>query len=174
MNSASDGLTTTQKGSITEYAVATALMLGSSGRLSAFTPLADDHGIDLVVFDKQTGTMLPVQVKSWTKAPSRRGTVQFDVQKTTYSDGSTSVLIAVLFDPAEASIRMSWLLSLSDVPSVSVSRAGKYALTPSVRPGSSDRYKAFRHDSVQSMVGAVIDHVEGRQGPQLRAAAEGE
>ena len=78
------GLTSTQKGSITEYAVATALMLASGGRLSAFTPLADDHGVDLIVFDKRTGAMLPVQVKSWAGRPSPAGRVQFDVQRKTF------------------------------------------------------------------------------------------
>jgi hypothetical protein len=137
-------------------------MLGSSGRLSAFTPLADDHGVDLIVFDKQTGVMMPVQVKSWTKAPGARGTVQFDVQKTTYSGTAESILIAVLFEPAEAVIRMSWLMSMDEIPNKSVSRKGKYALSPSVRPDTSDRYRDFRHDDLQSLVAAVIEKIEVR------------
>ena len=167
MRGSPDGLTTTQKGSITEYAVATALMLGSGGRLSAFTPRADDHGVDLIVFDKQTGAMLPVQVKSWMGAPGPAGTVQFDVQKTTFGGSAESILIAVLFDPAGASIRMSWLMSMGEVPDNSVSRKGKYALSPSVRPGTSDRYRRFRHDSLRSLVAAVIERIEacGRRPP---------
>jgi hypothetical protein len=155
-----DGLTSTQKGSITEYAVATALMLGSDGRLSAFAPLADDHGVDLIVFDKRTGAMLPVQVKSWTREPGPNGTVQFDVQKTTFDGNGASVLIAVLFDAADAAIRMSWLVPMGDVPANSVSQRGKYALSPSTRPETSDRYRAFRHDDLQSLVAATVAAVE--------------
>jgi len=164
MSASKDGLTSTQKGSITEYAVATALMLGSGGRLSAFAPLADDHGIDLIVFDKRTGAMLPVQVKSWAGAPSPAGRVQFDVQKKTFAGDTESALIAVLFDAAEASISMSWLMSMSEVPGNSVSQKAKYALSPSVRPGSADRYRRFRHDDLGSLIAAVIARMEAPRG----------
>lgn len=159
------GLTSTQKGSITEYAVATALMLASEGRLSVFTPLADDHGIDLIIYDKRSEAMLPVQVKSWTKSPSARGTIQFDVQKTTFEGGSASVLIAVLFEPARAAIKLSWLMSMDEVAEGSVSRRDKYALSPSVREETTDRYRRFRHDDLGSLVSAVIEKLRAISAP---------
>ncbi len=154
------GLSSTQKGLITEYAVATALMLASKGQLSVFTPLADDHGIDLIVYDKVSGSMLPVQVKSWNKSPSQRGTIQFDVQKTTFSKSTPSILIAILFDQKEASIKMSWLMSMEEVSELSNSRHDKYALVPSVRKETSDRYRPFRYDDLDALVQAVIEKLQ--------------
>ena len=48
------GLTSTQKGTVNEYLVAALIVLASSGRLSPFVPLSDDHGIDLIALDKAT------------------------------------------------------------------------------------------------------------------------
>ena len=51
--------------------VASALLIASNGRLSPFAPLADDHGIDLIVLDKVTRRTLAIQVKSAIASPSR-------------------------------------------------------------------------------------------------------
>lgn len=65
-------------------------MLRSEGRLSPFSPVADDDGIDLLIYDKLTGRALPAQVKSRTVALKRRGkedrgnTVHFEVRKATF------------------------------------------------------------------------------------------
>ena len=57
-------LTSTQIGAIGEDIVASGLMIASHGRLSPFQPVADDDGIDLLIYDKKTGKALPIQVKS--------------------------------------------------------------------------------------------------------------
>ncbi|MCH8158120.1 MAG: hypothetical protein IID18_10300 [Nitrospinae bacterium] len=44
------GITTTQIGAIGEHIAASQLMLASQGRLSPFLPMADDDGIDLLIF----------------------------------------------------------------------------------------------------------------------------
>lgn len=51
--------TSTQLGAIAEILIANALMVHSGGRLSPFTAMADDDGIDLLVYDKQSGQALP-------------------------------------------------------------------------------------------------------------------
>ena len=56
-------LSSTQKGKVTEQLVAATLILASNGRLSPFVPLSDDHGIDLMVLDKDTHKTLTIQVK---------------------------------------------------------------------------------------------------------------
>ncbi len=73
-------LTSTQKGKVTEQLVASALLIASNGRLTPFVPLADDHGLDLIVLDKVTRRSISIQVKS-AIANASRGTVQFDVRK---------------------------------------------------------------------------------------------
>ena len=52
-------VTATQKGAIGESIVAIQLIVESGGRLSPFEPLADDDGIDLLIYDKQTGYSAP-------------------------------------------------------------------------------------------------------------------
>ncbi|MEQ8282918.1 MAG: hypothetical protein RIC04_14270 [Parvibaculum sp.] len=66
-------VTSTQIGAIGEAAVASALILGSGGRLAPFRPFADDDGVDLLVFDKVTRKAVPVQVKA---APASTGAVR--------------------------------------------------------------------------------------------------
>lgn len=68
--------TSTQIGSIAENLVANALMVASHGRLSPFWPVADDDGIDLLIYDKESGRALPAQVKSRTVALKRRGSAK--------------------------------------------------------------------------------------------------
>ncbi len=65
----SDGhrLTSTQIGAIGESVVAVGLTLTSKGRLAPFKPFADDDGIDLLIYDKETKRALPIQIKSRTK-----------------------------------------------------------------------------------------------------------
>ncbi len=156
------GLTPTQKAAITESAVATALMIASDGRLSVFTPVADDHGVDLIVYDKATGAMLPLQVKSWTAGPGAKNIIQFDVQKSTFIETRDQALILVLFDRASASIAMSWMMPTSEVTASSVSGKEKYALTPSVSPNTRDRYVKFRHSDVDSLIAAVVAMLESQ------------
>jgi hypothetical protein len=60
-------VTSTQIGTLAENLVANSLLLESDGRLSPFNPVADDGGIDLLIYDKDTGNAIPLQVKSRTK-----------------------------------------------------------------------------------------------------------
>ena len=156
------GLTTSQKGAISEYFVATALRAASDGRLSPFVPLSDDHGIDLIVLDKKTGRSVSVQVKSWIggAAPSRR-TVQFDVRKATYRADGGAVLLAVVLRPTPISMEACWLIPMSEVPRLAVERPEKYALSPSRAADSNDRYSPYRHADVPSLVAALIGVLGG-------------
>ena len=157
------GLTTSQKGTISEYFVATALMTASDGRLSPFVPLSDDHGVDLIVLDKETGRSVSVQVKSWIgRAAPSRGTVQFDVRKATYRADEGAVLLAVVLRPSTVSMEVSWLIPMSEVPRLAVDRPGKYALSPSRAPDTNDRYSPYRHADVQSLVAGVVQVLESR------------
>lgn len=154
------GLTSTQKGAVTEQAVAIALVLASNGRLSPFAPLADDHGIDLIVADKETGVLLPLQVKSWTGEPTKSGTIQFDVQKKTFREQAETLLVGLLFDTKSASIRQSWLMTMDDVERLASNYVEKFALRPSVRQDTNDKYRPFRHETVRSLVNAIQRRIE--------------
>ncbi|HMN39054.1 MAG TPA: hypothetical protein PKD49_15270 [Hyphomicrobium sp.] len=148
-------LTSTQKGTVTEYLVAASIVLASSGRLSPFVPLSDDHGIDLIALDKATQRSVCLQVKSAVASPKRK-TVQFDVQKSTFKPAPDVLLLAILFEPATVSVGTSWLIPMAEVPSVSVDQADKYALTPSMAALSKDRYQRYRHEGPHSLVAALL------------------
>lgn len=146
-------LTHTQVGTVGEITVASQLMLLSEGRLTSFLPLADDDGIDLLVFDKLTGKSLPVQVKARTKRTFRKPwTVQFDVRKKTYNDRDGAFVLAILLDTATGSIDRSWLVSMSVLPEVAGSRRDKYIMVPSANDHSSDRYSPYRCDTMAEVV----------------------
>ena len=95
MDTSSLTLTSTQKGKVTEQLVAGALLVASNSRLAPFVPLADDHGIDLIILDKLTRRTLAIQVKS-AIANGTRGTVQFDVRKATYNASANEYLLMVV------------------------------------------------------------------------------
>jgi len=57
------GPTSTQIGAIGECLVAAGILEASQGRLSPFKPIADDDGMDLLLFDKQTRRAIPLQIK---------------------------------------------------------------------------------------------------------------
>lgn len=158
------GLTSTQKGKVNEYLVAASILLTSSGRLSPFVPLSDDHGIDLIALDKVSQRSLCLQVKS-AVASAKRKTVQFDVQKSTFRPVPNLLLLAVLFEPTTVSIGTSWLIPMADVPSVSVDQPGKYALSPSIEPTSKDRYLRYKHEGPHSLVSALLHAFEAPMNP---------
>lgn len=156
-------MSSSQKGKIAEYFVATALIAASSGRLSPFVPICDDHGVDLIVRDKESGRCISVQVKSWLAyGPIEgRNTVQFDVRKATYSADPNSILLALVLDAHRMAIEVSWLIPMPALPELAMERAGKYALVPSRSPHSRDRYSGFRCDSPISIVDALLRHSYG-------------
>lgn len=149
------GLTSTQKGKVNEYLVAASILLASSGRLSPFVPLSDDHGIDLIALDKSSQRSVYLQVKS-AIANAKRKTVQFDVQKSTFRPVPNLLLLAVLFEPTTVSVGTSWLIPMADVPSVSVEQPDKYALSPSPVATSRDRYQPYRHEGPHALVETLL------------------
>ena len=151
-----ENLTSTQRGKIAELHVATALMTQSGGRLSPFSPISDDHGIDLVIMDKATGKALPVQVKSWLLSPERPvRTVQFDVRKATFSEMTAGVVIAVVMDAETLAMSMAWMIPLSDIPTLATEQPTKFVMAPSRMERSADRYIGHRHTTIASLTRAV-------------------
>lgn len=153
-------LSTTQKGKVTEYLVASALTLASGGRISPFVPLSDDDGIDLIVMDKASQRLLPLQVKSAVASQTRR-TIQFDIRKATYSEAANRHLVAIHFDPEKGALAGAWFIPMARVPQVSVEQAGKYALTPSTSPTSRDRYRDFYCADAKDLAAAVLKAING-------------
>lgn len=151
-----DALSTGQSGKIAEYFLACAIMSASGGRLSPFLPASDDHGVDLIVMDKLTHGCLGVQVKSWRASlGAERRTVQFDVRKATFRPTPRLALAMLVLDSETLTMEVGWLMPMEAVPSVSVEQAGKFALTPSRSPRSSDRYTPYRCPNVAQLISSL-------------------
>ena len=151
------GLTSTQRGAIGESIAATGLMLASGGRLSPFRPIADDDGIDLLVVDKLSRSIIQLQVKCRTKVDDPRAdTVQFDVQLNTFAEDGRGYVLAILLDGS--SIRKAWLIPLSALRSVARSSPGKLVIVASAKEQSEDRFRRFRHDGFESIARVILEH----------------
>lgn len=148
-------LSSSQKGKVTETLLAATLILASGGRLSPFVPISDDHGIDLIVLDKQTHRSIAVQVKS-AIPNAARGTVAFDVRKATHSEAPGRYLIAVAFAPANVALTASWLIPLSEIANISNETSDKYKLSANPSPTSNDRYARYRQVDAKAMADAVV------------------
>jgi len=159
------GTTSTQIGKAIEALVACTLMLASKGRLTPFVPVADDDGLDLLLFDKLTGRTIPVQVKGRTGVDaSGHGTVQFDVRKKTFTTRYGSFLLAVLVDVEAVKIGQSWLIPMEKLAGVSSDKGGVLAICPNTSPVSKDRYRSYRYETVPELVAKLIGLLDARVG----------
>lgn len=160
------GTTSTQVGKACETLVACSLMLASKGRLAPFVPLADDDGIDLILLDKLTGRSILVQVKGWTGlVADGDGLVQFDVRKKTIRAHYDSLLVAVRIDLREVRIVQSWAMPMSAVPGVSSDKGSLFALRASTKPGSNDRCRRYRTESLDELVKQLTEVLDGKNRP---------
>ncbi|MEM1384643.1 MAG: hypothetical protein AAGG06_13465 [Pseudomonadota bacterium] len=153
-------LTTTQVGAIAESLVACQLMLASDGRLSTFTPVADDDGTDLVVVDKTTSRLLRIQIKSWRASEAEpTGTVQFDVRRRTFSRHADNFILAAVLDPDTASIWRAWLVPSEELEIVANATADKFAMAPSPAERSKDKYSPYRCSSMRMVADRFLEHL---------------
>lgn len=159
-----DNLTETQKGAVGENLVASQLIVASGGRLSPFRAIADDGGIDLLVYDKQTGIAVPLQVKTRAKTLRKSpNAAHFQVRKATFSPGVNGCLLAVLVN-AEASavrFRCAWLVPLKQLKSVAGNRKATLVIRPSSADASNDKFTKFRCPTPATVVKSIIAICEG-------------
>jgi hypothetical protein len=144
--------TTTQIGAIAENLVANALMIESGGRLSPFNPVADDDGLDILIYDKRTGRAIPAQIKSRTNTLKKRGgeargnIVHFEIRRATLKDDDYTYLIGVLLRADLAGIECSWIIPMKEVLRLGTVQPTKVVLRASKAKGSKDKYSMFRCD----------------------------
>lgn len=159
-------LSSTQIGAIAENLVASLLIRDSSGRLSPFWAIADDDGIDLLVYDKKTGRALPIQVKSRTKALKKRGTedrgsvVHFEVRDKTIKSDDFAHLVAILLSDDLAHCECAWFLPLKEVIRIGARKTGKYVIRPSRSVGSRDKFVPYRCLTSVDLVKAIIRYFD--------------
>jgi hypothetical protein len=159
-------LSSTQIGAIAENLVASLLIRDSSGRLSPFWAIADDDGIDLLVYDKKTGRALPIQVKSRTKALKKRGTeergnvVHFEVRDKTIKSDDFAHLVAILLSDDLAQCECAWFLPLKEVIRIGAKRTGKYVIRPNRSTYAKDKFVPYRCLTSVDLVKAMIRYFD--------------
>lgn len=165
-------LTSTQIGSIAENLIANELMIESQGRLSPFQPVADDDGIDLLIYDKVTGNAVPIQVKARTNTINKPGsqvrgnTVHFEVRKATHNDVRPALLLCVLLNENLRATERAWLLPLQALPTLTSDRTSKYVIRANKQLSTADKYKAFQCASISEVASRLIDYCESGHLPQ--------
>src|SRR5574338_1393767 len=135
-------LSSTQIGAMGENLLVNAMMKASDGRLTPFQPLADDDGLDVLFFDKFTGSSIAVQLKCRTVTLFKRGTkergntLHFEVRKATFKEARRAYLVAVLFDDQLTRFVATWFVPMAKLPKLARSSGDKWVIRPSKATGS--------------------------------------
>lgn len=158
--SATLALSSTQKGVIGENLLVNAVMKASNGRLSPFKPVADDDGIDVLFFDKDTGKSVAMQLKCRASTDSGGNTAQFDVRKATIKEARSAYLVAALLNDNMTAFVCTWFMSMTELKTVGNEKPDKYVITPSKAKDSQDKYKDFRYANVDGLAHRIIEECE--------------
>lgn len=155
-------LSSTQIGALAENLVANELMIESQGQLSPFQPIADDDGIDVLIYDKKSGASCPIQIKARTKTIKKRNSkepgnvVHFEVRKATFKENRNTVLLCVLLREDLRSTERAWLIPYSDVMQLSSDRSEKYVIRANKQLTSNDKYKQFQCKSMKEVSDRIM------------------
>jgi hypothetical protein len=155
-------LTSTQVGVLAENLVINGILIASAGRLVPFRPVADDYGVDLLLYDKISGRALPVQVKARTKTLKKKGgmergnVVHFGVRKVALREKGRTRLLAALLDEEMTTIRALWFMPLTDVTRLGNERKNAFVIRPSRSESSQDRFKPYYRPSIEALVEKLL------------------
>ena len=154
-------VTATQKGAIGESIVAIQLIVKSGGRLSPFQPLADDDGIDLLVYDKQTGHSAPLQVKTRTGTVKRHpNIVHFQVRRATFDSSVDGFVLAVLLNSAGVDVLRAWLIPMKDLSELAGSNDKRLVIRPSMKMDSEDKFMPYRYEGIAGVASRLCEHFD--------------
>lgn len=138
--------TSTQVGAIGELVVSAGILEASGGQLSPFKPLADDDGLDLLLLDKRTRKIIPLQIKC------RRGfddedaqTVEFNVRLKTFVAADNGYVLCVRMEGIEP--KSFWLIPASKIKSEARPKNGQLVVVASAKAASKDRFSHYRLSS---------------------------
>jgi len=159
-------LSSTQIGLLAENLVINALILSSNGRFAPFRPVADDDGIDLLLYDKNTGRVLPLQVKARTRtlrktnSPVRANLVHFQVRRQAIRYRGMARLLAVLLGEDAASITAAWLIPMEQLANVARHSRENLVIRPSISARSRDKCRQYYLASMDELVSKLTRQFE--------------
>ncbi|MHC4528280.1 MAG: hypothetical protein ACYTEX_25495 [Planctomycetota bacterium] len=158
-------LTSTQIGAVAENLVANQLMIESGGRLASFIPMADDAGIDRLVYDKTTGKSIPIQIKSRSSTLNKPGKsekghiVHFEIRSAALRNKEHAYLLAVLLSQDLQSTERAWLLPMKDIPGLFNRRTtqSKYIMRANRSLTSGDKFSSYRCKDMTAVSKRIIE-----------------
>lgn len=161
----------TQKGAIAENLVCNWLMRCSDGRLSPYKPVADDGGIDVLVFDRKTRRTLLLQVKSRTRTEAltvKKRNPRFQIRIPTFEVGNDFYIAAILLDADLQTPEALWLIPSAvaqqqGIPSGKTKdgTATRLALPCNPSPTSKDCWSRYKSHAVEDFVNRVCGALVG-------------
>lgn len=140
----------TQIGAIAENLIATILTIESGGRIAAFKPIADDDGIDLLVYDKDRGKALPLQVKSRTVTLNRPGTqlrgdtAHFQFRIATFNATRYAAAVLVLSSNNGYGMECGWVIPMSDLQRLARTTDTRLVVRASRAVLANDKFLPYR------------------------------
>lgn len=155
-------LSSTQIGAIGENLLVNAVMMASEGRLSPFQPLADDDGLDVLFYDKETGNSVAIQLKCRTVSLRKRNSqergnvVHFQIRQATFNEARRAYLVAALFDEKLTQLVATWFIPMVLLPDVGKDISGNGVIRPSKAANSADRYAQYRCLTAEELAGRII------------------
>jgi hypothetical protein len=144
-----ENISSTQKGVIAEHIVANELMIQTDGRFSPFSPLADE-GIDLLIYDKKTGRVVPIQIKSRTGGITKKGketnTIHFEIRSVSLKNEKSVYFLAVLIDKDIRSVERAWLIPIKDISTLLNMRKkqSKYIMRANRSLSTKDKFSKYK------------------------------
>ncbi len=161
-------LTSTQIGSIAENLIANEIMNETSGQLSPFQPLADDSGIDLLIYDKETGKSLPLQIKARTDTLYKRGknergnTVHFEIRSVTLKNKKSAYFLAILLSKDLRMTERAWLIPMKDIKGLLNKRTNlaKYIMRANKNLTSQDKFRPYQCKTIENVCRRILDIFE--------------
>lgn len=159
-------LSSTQIGAIGENLLVNAVMKASDGRLSPFQPLADDDGLDVLFFDKLTGSSVAIQLKCRTVTLFKPGTKErgtgthFEVRRATFNHTRQTYLVAALMNDDLTQFLATWFVPLAILPQLSRMTEKKFVIRPNTSADSKDKFVPYRC-SMPELVARIIAICEG-------------
>ncbi|TCW64261.1 hypothetical protein [Burkholderia sp. SRS-25] len=159
-------LTSTQVGVIGENLLVNAVMKASDGRLSPFRPIADDDGLDVLFFDKETGSSVAMQLKCRTvttrkrRSDERGNVAYFQVRKATFNEARRAYLLAALFNPQLSEFVTTWLVPMEELRHIARDASDKWVIQPSKAEDSADKYTRFRCQTAEQLAQKIVNVCE--------------
>jgi len=142
--------------------VANDIMIETKGRLSPFKPLADDEGIDFLIYDKSTGKSIPIQLKSRTGTIVRGGketnTVHFEIRNVSIKNEKFAYFLAILLSKNMHSVDRAWLIPMKRISNVLRQKTTqpKYIMRANRNLNANDKYSQFQCKDMTEVIRRII------------------